>query len=480
MSAMTKKQTEQNNKRILKLLDELGGKFLQDDDVIAEGEKMVLPTNMSMKQAIKFLEQRIAEDEAMVAFSKVFNYRPWDGAFCTYNVFKATFGGVLHKGIPGWWGPEPPELRTIPSGVNSTVQVPWGVFSLPIFPNSSFTMNGHNDTDKGVLFKINVNARKKDRHRIEGLFKLIEEELKENSLYRGKAFDGQAMPEFIDVWSVDRSKVVYSEDVMAQLGANVWSQLRSTEEFEKLGIPLKRAVLIHGAFGTGKTLACMLTGQEAEIGGWTFIRCRPGKDDLQAVLQTAKLYQPAVVFAEDVDMLADGEVTDRQTIVTMLDAFDGIDAKGTKILTVLTTNYPERIHAGMARPGRLDAMIEIGDLDEPGVRKLVETRIFEQLEAEIDWLAVFEAAEGYKPAFVTEFADRTLRYVLNRYGSVEGNLIGTAELIEAANGLRPQYELMMGAKDKQVLDGIEVALGRTVKATVGETLRETIDSDYLT
>ena len=40
----------------------------------------------------------------------------------------------------------------------------------------------------------------------------------------------------------------------------------------------------------------MWTGQVALENGWTFIQARPGVDDLSTVLQTAKLYQPAVVF----------------------------------------------------------------------------------------------------------------------------------------------------------------------------------------
>ena len=131
--------------------------------------------------------------------------------------------------------------------------------------------------------------------------------------------------------------------------------------------------------GTGKTLAAILTGQEAVANGWTFIKGRPGRDDLSFVMQTAKLYQPAVVFYEDVDKIADSEVTSDSGISRLLDDFDGIDAKSTRILCVLTTNHPERIHKGMARPGRLDAMIEIDELDVDGTAKLVQCRVSERL-----------------------------------------------------------------------------------------------------
>jgi transitional endoplasmic reticulum ATPase len=40
----------------------------------------------------------------------------------------------------------------------------------------------------------------------------------------------------------------------------------------------------------------------------------------------------------------------------------------------MTTNHKDEIHKGMLRPGRLDAIIEIGAMDRPGVEKLARTR----------------------------------------------------------------------------------------------------------
>lgn len=445
---------------ILSRLATLGGRTFNDDDVLFEGSKFILPERMSLGEGRRFLEKKEKEQEKVTNFVKVFNYRPWDGAVCMFAALKRTFGMVGHKdGGMGMWGPEPPAMITIPTGVGVTEQIPWGRFELPALPGVLFVTDQANHPEKGPLFSMSVEGPKKWRFEIEGIFTIVQMELEKNSMYRGKAFDGQAMPEFIDVYSVDRSRVVYSEEVMTQLEANVWAQLRHTEECERLGMPLKRAVLMHGPFGTGKTLAALLTGQEAVENGWTFIKARPGRDDLGAVLQTARLYEPAVVFYEDIDVIANA---DEGSISKLLDDFDGIDAKGTKILCVLTTNYPEKIHKGMARPGRLDAMIEINDLDKQGVERLVRTRVEDLLADEIDWDAVFEAAVDYKPAFVTEGADRAVRYIIAEHGTTVGQEITSHHLISAMEGLRPQYDVMTGAKDKAEREPLTEALGSVV------------------
>lgn len=470
-----RKRASNATAEILRNLAKLGGRVHHDDDITYSGDKLIIPTTMSIETAIKFLTKKHQELEKHTSYSKTFNYRPWDGAYCMWNVFKRTFGAVGHRGTMGMFGPNPPQMLTIATGYDSEEQVPWGVFELPLLPGVTFESSQTNHPEFGPLFALTAEGPKKYAAEVQGIFMLVEEELKTNSMYRGKAFDGQTMPEFMDLSGVDPNQVVYSREVMTQLEVNVWAQLRHTEQFVKQGIPLKRAVLIHGPYGTGKTLAAILTGQEAVANKWTFIKGRPGRDDLAFVMQTARLYQPAVVFYEDVDKVADAETLSENGISRLLDDFDGIGAKDTRILMVLTTNHPERIHKGMARPGRLDAMIEIDELDVEGTAKLVQCRVADKLADEIDWEAVFLASQGYKPAFVTEFADRAIRYALVRSGgNPDGVKLETEDLVFAATGLRPQFDVMTEAKDRHVRPELEQALASTIKTVVRENLDERV------
>jgi SpoVK/Ycf46/Vps4 family AAA+-type ATPase len=237
--------------------------------------------------------------------------------------------------------------------------------------------------------------------------------------------------------------------------------LRHTDALRKLKLPRKRAVLLEGPYGTGKTLAAFLTAQIATANGWTFLYCRPSRDNFVNVMATARLYQPAVVFFEDIDSMTTDE-TSRDGISVLLDLFDGITAKGTEIMVVLTTNHRDRIHKAMIRPGRLDSVIHIGALDQSGVQRMIEATVKEDLRAEdLDFGAIYEVMQGFLPAFVKEAIDRTMRYSIARNDG-EVQELSTDDFVNAAVGLRPQLELMEGAGEGVSPDPLGVSMRKEV------------------
>ena len=256
---------------------------------------------------------------------------------------------------------------------------------------------------------------------------------------------------------------------MTQLEANVWSLLRYSDKMEKHGVPLKRAVLFEGPYGTGKTLGAYLTAKIAVEHGWSFIYCRPGRDNLTDVMATARLYQPSCVFFEDVDTVAASGSGQSDHVTELLDLFDGIQSKGTKIMCVLTTNNVQKIHKGMVRPGRLDAVIHIGALDTAGMEKMAKAVIDESLlSPDIDWLLVGAAMEGFLPAFVREVLDRAMRYNMARNAG-DPTILKTNDFLQAADGLRPQLDLMNGAGDTPEVDLLQEAFARTVRKAMDGT-----------
>lgn len=461
-------QKDANERKVLEALAKIAGETFTEDDIVYEGSRLVIPASMTATAAVKTLNRHIEAMEEVNAFTRTYQFRPWDGASAVVRALKKVTGSVIPTATYSFFGKEPPRMISIPTGPGETEQVPWGAINIPLFDGTAY-LSAVVDEELGQLFTITIEAPRKHRGPVEGFFMAIDEELRTNSIYRGKAFNGKELPEFLDLTGVDPDKVVYSADVYQQLDANIWAQLEHTSAMRANEIPLKRAVLVHGDYGTGKTLAAYLTAQRAVANGWTFIYCRPSKDDLFDTMATARLYAPAVVFFEDVDVVSDPD-SGRDKVAELLDIFDGISSKGNEVMVVLTTNHPEKIHKGMVRPGRLDAVIEIGHLDPPGIEKLIGQLVEpEMLASDIHYASVLDAMEGFSPAFVRETIDRAKRYALTRNdGQLES--LTTADFIAAANGLRPQLELMEDAPEHDRRDTLGIAMERVMTAAVAEAV----------
>lgn len=471
---MTKNDTqmETQQKQLLATLAKLGEGRVNDDSLVFEGNKFVIPETMTVKDARRYLADWEEANEQTTFFTRDFKFRPWDGAAATNRALRKVFGMAgIGKSIQSFFGSNPPELRSVNIGPNGqTVQVPWGALTLSALPGTTLYLQSASDEQLGPIFRLGCETPKKYKAHIEGLFDVVEAELRENSIYRGKAFDDKAMPDFIDTAAIDPSKVVYADDVMQQLDANLWAMLKHTDLMEEMGVPLKRAVLFEGPYGTGKTLAGKLTAKLAVENGWTFVYQRPGAGvDIRQVMNTARMYQPAVLYIEDVDTIAGGDETSKDKVSELLDVFDGIQAKGTKLIVVMTTNHVERIHKGMVRPGRLDSVIHVGALDRPGVEKLTRSVVPESTFGDVDFDQVYDSMEGFMPAFVREAVDRAVRYALARTGTKDIKL-DTADFVNAAHGLRPQLELMEGASEGGTRDPLSVGIENILSDTLNRTI----------
>ena len=445
---------DKDRKVVLDALDKIGGAHFDQDLIQRGGTQISLPERMPVDEAIDTLIEFKNNQAKQITVVHQFDYRYLDGLVAVKRVLRALTGmDPTQKTYRSLFGDYTPPSRRVQVGWEEWEDTPEGEFNITVL-EATVSPGVWIDEEKGELFQVAVTAPKRNAARVDALFQMIEAQLQENSIYRGKAITAQAEPGFLDLSGVDESKVVYSQEVLTQLNANVWSLLEHSQAMRDNGLPLKRAVLFAGPYGTGKTLGAYLTAKKAVENGWTLIFVRPGKDSLSAAMATAKLYQPAVVFFEDVDTTSDPE-TD---VTHLLDVFDGIQSKGTEIIAIFTTNHADKLHKGLMRPGRLDAVIQIGALDAIGIEKLIRSIVpAELLPFELDREAIAEAMSGFMPAFVKEAVDRTVRYSIARNGGNLGEL-SNEDFVAAANGLRPQLDLMEGASESFSRPPIDEAL----------------------
>lgn len=415
------------------------------------GEKLTLPEGMDIPDAIKLLQSRQAFLEEDVVISREFDVFPYDGAYATKCVLDKMFGWSNMAATPSWFGPQPPKLISIRLNAHRTVEVPWGRFKLSTI--TGFLQTGVHMNGKRFGFQLLAAVKRKDEATVQRIFNLVTEELKINSLYRGQALkirfrddDGEALemptPTFIDTTIINPDELIYSKEVTDSVNTNLFTPIQRIKDMMRLGMPVKRGVLLGGTYGTGKTMAAHVASKFAVEAGITYVYV-PRADELSDAIEFAKQYQsPAcVVFCEDVDRVMRGERS--VAMDDILNIIDGIDTKNANIITVLTTNELSKINPAMLRPGRLDAVIEVTPPDAEAAGRLIRLYGGAAIHPKADLTRIGEYLVGAIPAVIAEVVRRSKLAQLRRTSEgAELGVISEDALLESARTMQRQLTLL--------------------------------------
>jgi hypothetical protein len=427
----------------------IGGAQTKEDAIVYEGVQWKLPAKYkgdpegAARELIAFVQNQLEE----IRVVRRYDYLPYDGANAVYQCLRAMFGMAMT--IKN--GRELPQQITIDIGYENgklqQITVPWGTFAFPGLEKAIMvTDTARNDAGRAI-FALTTKCRRCDEDAINGFYDEVGRYLEEHSIYRGKAMTGDM--KFIDVDSIDPSKFVYTEQADWEIQVGLLSPLRDFELIRSTGMKTRRATLLEGEYGTGKSGLLEIAMKVGVANDVTCFACRPGQDSPFEVLEVAKMYAGtkyrALVVIEDIDVYT--TENDPLFISRFLDAFDSARGKGMDLYLVMTTNHKEEIHKGMLRSGRLDTLIHIGAMDRPGVEMLTRQIIGEHLEADIDFDQVYAATEGYMPAFVREGVERALRAPIALTRAI--GLVTTNDLVKSLTSLRPQFELHQAANDRR-------------------------------
>lgn len=141
--------------------------------------------------------------------------------------------------------------------------------------------------------------------------------------------------------------------------------LGAEREYGVHGIPYKRNYLFYGPPGTGKT--SMLTAMASQMGANIFLMSfTQNITDAGFMRLVSKIPPGSIMVLEDVDALFTERVVNdagNKSMVSfsaILNTLDGI-ARSHKLITVMTSNYRDRLDKALIRPGRMDYVVEFTD-----------------------------------------------------------------------------------------------------------------------
>lgn len=410
-----------------------------------------LPEPLGLRESADVLSQKADEEEQAIAISEIIDALPWDGAQAFALAVEDLFGWGIWQPQNSLWMKVPPVLRTIKTGPGSKdkKQVFWGQLYVPQLEATLKTAVAYHEGR--VVFQIRGEIQKKNRHRIDTLLSLARIYANERSIYKGKAIrifvteDGEINndrePEFIKIDPSITNDLIFSDDVLAQLNTNLFAPIKYPQACRRLGIPLKRGILLAGPYGVGKSMTAAATASLCTSHGWTFIMLERVAG-LKQVLDFAHRYAPVVVFAEDIDRIISGE--DRTvSIDDVLNTLDGVQGKSHEIITVLTSNHADRINHAMLRPGRLDAIVTVSPPDAAAAERLMRQYGRGLIREDTELTKAGEALAGHIPAVIREAVERAKLTAVYR---TDGNPsdITDDDLVVAAQTMRTHLELMQG------------------------------------
>jgi AAA+ superfamily predicted ATPase len=255
-------------------------------------------------------------------------------------------------------------------------------------------------------------------------FRHIETAIASAKSYRGKILSLEASTNYRGnsggivvhrLRHVARDDVILPDSTVRLLERNVVRFVQQRPELNRLGMPIKKGLLLYGPPGTGKTYTIhYLIGSLP--GHTTLLVTAEQVGMLNEYIALARLLQPSVVVLEDVDLIGrerDGMEVGRESLLNrLLNEMDGLRADA-EILFLLTTNRPEALERALAaRPGRVDQAIEFPLPDETGRQKLI--RLY-AAGASISDDVIAHAArvtDGVSASFIKELMRRAIQFNL--------------------------------------------------------------------
>ena len=155
-----------------------------------------------------------------------------------------------------------------------------------------------------------------------------------------------------------------------------FSSEKSRDIYNRLNIPYKMNILLHGPPGCGKSSFIEITAHELKR-NIRFMQITPKITDEQFSSAISGLGESDILVCEDIDCLfVERKTEDTQknamTFSGLLNCFDGINGGKNGLIVFLTTNYKCRLDKALTRPGRVDVSCEFSYMNKTTLKNMIK------------------------------------------------------------------------------------------------------------
>lgn len=234
-------------------------------------------------------------------------------------------------------------------------------------------------TSKSNLISREIIVTAKSIEGRDAVLRLLTDESKKVFARRPRFWSAQKWGNFRAVSDVPVrpvETVVLREKQMERIIEQITLFLAREDLYVKLGIPWHMGVLLYGPPGSGKTSVATAIAHSLGLDIY-FISLSSMEDDA-ALLEIAEdINSRSILLLEDVDVAKatgsreEGLSVDGRgvTLQGLLQVLDGLNSQH-GVITIMSTNYYDRLDPALIRPGRVDVREEIGYVDTVQIENL--------------------------------------------------------------------------------------------------------------
>lgn len=195
--------------------------------------------------------------------------------------------------------------------------------------------------------------------------------------------------------------LVLREDLRRTLESQALGFFEARADYEMLGVPWKRGLLLTGPPGNGKSHVIRALLNRMTVPRLVVRNFGDDTDDVQDCFDKVREMAPCVLVLEDIDSLIRKEI-----LSAVLNSLDGAEPlRG--VLVLATTNHPEKLDPAIRnRPSRFDRVLEFGP-PASKERRLLLKKLFGRIPCEVRPTAsqltrLAKETEGFSFAYLKE------------------------------------------------------------------------------
>lgn len=263
-----------------------------------------------------------------------------------------------------------------------------------------------------------------------------------SSLFKGHAVrigepTDLVVPNIIDLSK--KAAIFLNADTQQEIDNSLLLPISKWKELAEVDLGGTRGILLHGRYGTGKTLIAYEAARRSIEASRSFVLCSVSM--LAPAVQVARYMQPSTLFIEDLDGILEmgyGYLSHFRNILS------GVESKkGHELISIFSTNLldaVEKVDRSLLRPDRIDAIVEVKVPDATTTFNILMhcTKGWREDEERETWTPVVErmVATQCTPAIIVEIVKRAK---LKAFGN--GRIVKPVEMLKGVEDMLYQIRL---------------------------------------